>query len=140
KEAVKQWFVAEQNEDAAERRKRLRAEKRALEEKLKVVRAQHRALFAGVISTGLVPLVFGDRLGLTAGGRAILRALTREVTRASRKRRSRRQDRAHVFTGGRVPGTRRGSSFVCRLLVPSVGYVAACGNGRIWGRGYRIAT
>jgi len=104
------------------------------------VRAQHRALFGGIVSTALLPQICGDRLGLTAGGRAALRALTREVTRASRKRQPRRQDRTHVFTGGRVPGARRGSWFVCRLLTPSVGYVGFNANGKNWGRGYRIAT
>jgi hypothetical protein len=67
-------------------------------------------------------------------------ALTREVTRAARDQRPRRQDRAHVFTEGRVPGTRTGASFVCRLLAPSVGFVGLNGNGRNWGRGYRLAT
>jgi hypothetical protein len=39
-----------------------------------------------------------------------------------------------------VPGARRGDSFACRLLAPSVGYVGLNGNGKCWGRGYRLAT
>jgi hypothetical protein len=140
KEAAQRWSVADQIEDAAERRRCLREEKKALKERRKLVRAQHRALFAGIVSTALVPMVCGDRLGLTAGGRAVLRALTRELTRAARDRRPRRQDRAHVFTEGRVPATRPGTSFACRLLAPSVGFIAFAGNGKNWGRGYRLAT
>jgi hypothetical protein len=140
KKSVEQGFGADQIEDPAERRKCRREEKKALKEKWKAVRARHRALFEGVVSTALPPLVCGDRLGLTSRGRAILRALTREVTRAARDQLPRRQDRAHVFTGGRVPGTRRGDSFVCRLLAPSVGFIALAGNGKYWARGYRVAT
>jgi hypothetical protein len=131
---------AEQIQGPAKGRKELREAERALAEQLEAVRVEHRTLFQGVVSTALLPLVCGDRLGLTSRGRAILLALSREVTRAAPDQRPRRQDRAHVFTGGRVPGARRGAWFVCRLLAPSVGYVAACGNGRNWGRGYRIAT
>jgi hypothetical protein len=139
-ELAEEHSIADQIEDAGERRKCLREEKKALKEQKKEVRTQHKALFEGLVSTTLPPLVCGDRLGLTARGRAILLALTREVTRAARKQQPRRQDLAHVFTEGRVPGTRRGSSFVCRLLAPSVGFVAFAGNGKYWGRGYRIAT
>jgi hypothetical protein len=140
KELVEQESDADWIEDDAERSKRLREEKRALKEQLEAVRAGHHALFKGIVSTALLPLIFGDLIGLTAEGRAILRTLTREVTRASRKQRPRRQDSAHVFTEGRVPDTRTGASFVCRLLAPPVGFVGFNGNGRNWGRGYRLAT
>jgi hypothetical protein len=140
KEVAERCSLADQIEDDAKRRKYLREEKRALKAERKAVRAQHRALFEGIVSTALLPLICGDRLGLTAGGRAVLRALTREVTRAAPNQRPPRQDRAHVFTEGRVPGTRTGSSFVCRLLAPSVGFIAFAANGTNWGRGYRLAT
>jgi hypothetical protein len=140
RKSVEQWYAADQIQDPAERRKCLREEKRALKEQRKAVRAGHRALFEGIVSTTLLPLVCGDRLGLTSRGRAVLRALTREVTRAPHDQRPRRQDRAHVFTEGRVPGTRTGASFTCRLLAPSVGFVGLNGNGKYWGRGYRLAT
>jgi hypothetical protein len=117
-----------------ERRKQLKAEVRRLRE-------EHQARFAGVVSTALLPLVFGDALGLTTGMRRLVLAMMRELTRATRKLQRRRQDRAHVYEGARVPGPGRRGSIVCRLLSPALDYVGCNGNGtQHWGRGYRPAT
>jgi plasmid maintenance system antidote protein VapI len=117
-----------------ERRKEHKAEVRQLREK-------HQARFAGVVSTALLPLVFGDALGLTAGQRRLLLAMMREVTRAARKLQRRRPDRAHVYEGARVPGPGRRGTVVCRLLSPANQYMGCNGNGKQhWGRGYRPGT
>ncbi|HKB39481.1 MAG TPA: helix-turn-helix transcriptional regulator, partial [Gemmataceae bacterium] len=119
----------------------LREQKAQLKESLEQVQADHVAKFEGVVSTALLPMVFGDCIGLTTGQRGILRAILREITRAGGRARHDRPDRAHVFVDGRVQGTRSGVWFKCPLLASLPRAIGFNGNGRKhWGRGYRART
>jgi hypothetical protein len=127
--------------DPTEKKAYLREKGKQFREEVKVLRGEHTARFEGVVSTALLPLVFGDFIRLTGGQRRALLALTREVTRADRGQQDRRPDRAHVFEGGRVPGAGGRGWFVCGLLAGLPRCVGLNGNGtKHWGRGYRPAT
>jgi len=76
--------------------------------------------------------------GLTPSHRRIIHALTREITRPRRKRRSDRPDGAEIITCGRVPGRTVKIQVGCPLLCLGQRYVGFCGNGRRRGLGYGI--
>src|SRR5262249_9318676 len=95
----------------------------------------------GRLCAGDLPvLVFGlsPSSGLKGRQRRILIALTRETTRAAK---SRRQDKAAIFTGGASAARGPLRIAACPLLEKGLRYVAFNGNGRqrrrhFRGRGY----
>jgi len=103
---------------------------------------EHSARFRGIVTVPLTAMIFGALAGLTYRQRQLLRALLRELTRVSIRKHSDRQDRAHVYCSGLVPGTKKRQQIACPLLQSDAEYVGFNGNGRQFGRGcgYRLRT
>lgn len=123
-----------------EYRKVQRERKKELSRRIEEVRQQHTAKYEGIVTTAILPMIFGHVIGLAAVHRKVLRVMMREMTRARRKRGDRGRVSPHIFTQARVPSSHRHPMCTCRLLSPRMRYVALAGNGRAgaWGHGYRL--
>jgi Bifunctional DNA primase/polymerase, N-terminal len=74
-----------------------------------------------------------------ADRRRILQTIVRETTRGGRHDES-RDPQGAVRQGNRIPGYAPGRLMTCEALLPGGAYVGFNGNGKLSGRGYRIAT
>ncbi|MFO0806604.1 MAG: hypothetical protein U0791_26160 [Gemmataceae bacterium] len=124
--------------------KELLRRKRELEETIRKARAeakkQHSARFNGIITLAFVPLVLGHQNGVMGTELRSLNRILREITRGKRTRAANRPDRAAVFRGNSVSGSKRGTTIVLAALDPDKEYVEFNGNGTNHGVGYRMET
>jgi hypothetical protein len=117
-----------------------RGKSKALKATREEVRQQHKEMFQGIVKVPLTVHLFGPLAGISGRHRRLLRVMVRETTRAQKKGNDKRPDGAHVFQGNCVPGYKNKQRLVCPLLDAQGCYVGFNGNGKTWGRGYRVTT